>query len=67
MTTTTDYIPTAAPPLGRNWTDADVCGFHGFASIELLMRLPGFPAPIPDPLKGRRWRPEDHVSFRVTA
>jgi hypothetical protein len=39
MSTTKQYGPLPAPPLGRNWTDADVCAFHGFSSIELLMKM----------------------------
>jgi hypothetical protein len=64
MDTKEQYQLLPAPPLGRNWTDADVCAFHGFRSIELLMKMPGFPTPLPYPMKGRRWRPEDHITFR---
>lgn len=59
-----DFQPLPAPPLGRNWTDDDVCAFHGYWSIEQLMALRGFPKPIPYPFRGRRWRPLDHVAFR---
>jgi hypothetical protein len=27
------------------------------------MKMPGFPTPLPYPLKGRRWRAEDHYAF----
>jgi hypothetical protein len=52
-------------PQYTNWTDADVCAFHGFSSIEKLMAVPGFPEPIPYPLRGRRWNPADHLAFRA--
>jgi|GEM_PF-4053383 hypothetical protein len=31
---------------------------------QVVMKLPGFPQPIPYPINGRRWRPEDHFAFR---
>jgi len=62
MPTTTNYQPPPAPPVGRLWTNADVCLFHGHATVKRLMKMPGFPKPLPCPMRGRRWRPEDHIA-----
>lgn len=48
-----DLDDVESPTVLGNWTDEDVCKFHGFASIKNLMKLPGFPKPIPYPLLGR--------------
>jgi hypothetical protein len=58
------YQPRPGPPTTRLWDEADVqayCGFHSVA--EIMARHPDFPRPLPLRIKGKRWRPDDVISF----
>ena len=63
MEQTDIYVPAAAPPIGRLWTDADVLAFHQRRSIQRLMQEPDFPRPLAMEIQGRRWHPSDHFEY----